>query len=357
MDDLQTLRGGLRWQAEFCRKSGSPTSGLVMERLAEAVGLAPPFGPLIRPWAAASGERLMSDAVPLRLLGGFHYLALSGKSPDLAALYRTDPADIDPATLSAALIEAAGDHAEDMASFMASPPQTNEVNRSLVLAAGFLTVAAETGLPLRCMELGASAGLNMNWDRFRYRFGEGDRAVEWGDPASGVDLYGDWQGEAPPLRDVQIVERLACDQSPIDVSDPDRALRLQSYIWVGQDLRMERLRAAIAVKQQTGGAPEPADAADWVERHLHPKPGVATVVYHSSFITYPPPETQARIRAAIFAAGAQATADAPVAWLSKEPDLDNLAGPDEVRLTVWPGGEQRRLAQCHPHATWVRWGV
>jgi hypothetical protein len=27
----------------------------------------------------------------------------------------------------------------------------------------------------------------------------------------------------------------------------------------------------------------------------------------------------------------------------------------EVRLTLWPGEETRRLARCHPHGAWVEW--
>jgi hypothetical protein len=64
-----------------------------------------------------------------------------------------------------------------IADFMSHEPQTNEVRRSAVLLPGFLTIAAETGLPLRILELGASAGLNQLWDRRHYRLGE---IGEWG---------------------------------------------------------------------------------------------------------------------------------------------------------------------------------
>jgi hypothetical protein len=26
-----------------------------------------------------------------------------------------------------------------------------------------------------------------------------------------------------------------------------------------------------------------------------------------------------------------------------------------VTLTLWPGGEPRLLANCHPHGAWVEW--
>jgi hypothetical protein len=63
---------------------------------------------------------------------------------------------------------------------------------------------------------------------------------------------------------------------------------------------------------------------------------------------------QAALTAAIEDLGAQATAQAPFAWLRMEPQPDNIAVMD-VRLTLWPGGQERLLAQSHPHAAWVRW--
>ena len=48
----------------------------------------------------------------------------------------------------------------------------------LFIVGGFLAVAAHTGLPLRTFEVGASAGLNLRWDRFFYEA----RGATWGPP-------------------------------------------------------------------------------------------------------------------------------------------------------------------------------
>ena len=64
-------------------------------------------------------------------------------------------------------------------------------------------------------------------------------------------------------------------------------------------------------------------------------------------------ETKARARAALDGAGARATKQAPLAWLS----LEQYA-PDqvpEVRLTRWPGGEKQKIALAHPHGAWIEW--
>ncbi len=356
MSDLSTLRIAFDWQARFCRGSNSPFSALVFEQILAGLGLVSPYTTALAPWTGAQVRAILDAAVPLRLLAVFHYLALGGRSSALAAFYPPGPIP-DGDRLGAAMLEAIRSHPDVVASFMASPPQTNEVGRSLALVGGFLTVAKATGLPLRCLELGASAGLNMNWDRYGYRFGDG---AGWGDPASPVQLSGSWEGGSPPTdARVEVAERRACDQNPIDVTDPERALRLQSYVWADQTLRLERLRAAIGLKQATGGVPERADAADWAEAHVHPQEGVATVVYHSSFIGYPSKAVQARIIAAIRSAGARATPASPVAWLSKEPDPANPAAADEVLLTLWDGtsaeGTLHRLALAHAHGAWVRW--
>ena len=353
MTDFSELSDAFRIQAKFCRSSHSPFAALVLEVLADRLTSTSPFALHLAPWTDAKRGKLFADAVPLRLIGAFHYLVLSGQEPALAALYPPICTEPDPTALGDALERATVVNSDLIAGYMASPPQTNEVARSLALAPGFLTVAQQTGLPLRCLELGASAGLNMNWDRFHYRFAEGST---WGDPSSGVDLFSDWTGPSPSIPpEVRVAERLACDQNPIDVRDEAAARRLQSYVWPDQTLRLERLRAAIALKRQTGGIPESGDAGVWAEANVHPSKGVATVVYHSSFIYYPTRDTQTRIREAILAAGAAATPDAPLAWLSKEPSPDNMAGPDEIRLRLWPGGEERLLGRAHPHCAWVEW--
>jgi hypothetical protein len=117
----------------------------------------------------------------------------------------------------------------ELVGWLAGPPQTNEVARSCVLMAGLLTIAEATGLPLRLFELGTSAGLNLNLDRFGYRLGE---AVT-GDAASAVQLAPAWSGPAPPVADVTVLTRRGVDINPLDVSDAAVCERLMAYVWPG----------------------------------------------------------------------------------------------------------------------------
>lgn len=230
-------------------------------------------------------------------------------------------------------------------------PQTNEVGRSAVLLGGFAAIAHDTGLPLATLEIGASAGLNQFWHRYRYALG--DRA--WGEPASPVLIRCDWRGAAPALpAQIVVASHRGCDIAPIDLNNPAAALRLASYVWADQQERRQRLAAAVALARQLGVQVEPADAAAWVAEHLSAaRPGRATVLYHSIVWQYLPLDTRRQLRDTIEAAGARATRAAPLAWLALElPDASCLP---QLTLTLWPGGEHRVLADAHAHGLFATW--
>lgn len=340
---------GLTWQAKSCRELGSDFSGELLERaIAGELGL---LDDLFAAWKHEDARIHLKAATPLRLLGALHAFALSDPDGDLAAQYPEATTETDwPALIAAAraLLIARRD---EVAAFMTSPPQTNEVGRSFCLAPGFLTIAAETGLPLRLFEIGASAGLNLRFDQYDYDFaGRG-----WGKPGSPVLLDNDWRGPPPTLGPLEVVERSGCDQAPVNIADPAQALRLQAYVWPDQLKRLARVRGAIAIAQANPAELTAADAAHWTAGRFAPKPGTASVLFHSVMWQYMPDATQAATRAAIEAAGASARADAPVAWLRMEPNPERKNWPMELRLTLWPDGSEHHLADVHPHGSWVDW--
>ncbi|MBI1200011.1 MAG: DUF2332 family protein [Phenylobacterium sp.] len=346
------IPGALRLQAGICKAFGAPFHAAMMERLAADYEQGGPTRGLVEPWIGASARKLFDDAVPIRLANAFTHLAMSGEAPALAAAYPTEanPAG-DPDAAWGAARSAMTAHRDHLLAFMGHEPQTNEVRRSACLLGGFLTVAAETGLPLRCFEIGASAGLNVLWDRFHYRLG----AAEWGDPASPVEIPTDWEGPLPPLEaKVEVAERAACDRRPTELTDPAQRRRLLACIWPGQFDRLARSRAAIDLALAGGTVVDEADALDWTRAKVRPEAGAATVLYHSIFWQYLPHETREALEAAILEIGDGATPEAPFAWLRMEPPMNNLATV-ELRLTLWPGGGERVLAEVHPHGAWVRW--
>jgi hypothetical protein len=69
---------------------------------------------------------------------------------------------------------------------------------------------------------------------------------------------------------------------------------------------------------------------------------------------YLPEAERLALRRALEQRGARASAANPLAWLRAE-DTPDRPGPIEVTLTLWPGGEERRLARGHPHGRSVEW--
>src|SRR3990167_5427368 len=186
----------LRWQAEGCRKLGSPFSGILLDAAAD--GALGPLDDLFAVWKDGDFAAHIRDATPLRPLGALHHLVLTGAAPALAAQYPEARPATDPAALIAAARAAMDQHRPAIAAFMTSPPQTNEVGRSFCLAPCFMQISAAFGLPLRLFEIGSSAGLNLRWDRYGYVFD----GQPWGDPASPVQLASGWRGPAPDLHPV-----------------------------------------------------------------------------------------------------------------------------------------------------------
>jgi hypothetical protein len=351
MSPDETLSAALRLQAQVCGEMGSPFYDGFLNAIADNLDAGGVSAELLAPWIGTGRRAIFNAAVPNRIANAFTWLAMGGEDPALSAAFPKAPdRPGDPPAAWAAGRAALANHRPAIEAFMAHEPQTNEVRRSAVLLAGFLTIAAETGLPIRAFEAGASAGLNLYWDRFRYELGD----ARWGDLASPVVVPSDWSGPLPPLdAPIEVIERAACDRRPTDLTDPAQRRRLLANIWPDQFHRIERSEAAIALALAAGVHVDEADVVDWIRARVRLRPGAVTVVYHSIFWQYLPPQTLAAMLEAIDALGRQATADAPFAWLRMEPLLDNLART-ELRLRLWPGGEDRLLAEVSPHGAWVR---
>ncbi|MBU1316744.1 MAG: DUF2332 family protein [Alphaproteobacteria bacterium] len=346
MADEDAVREAFERQARACAALGSPFTARLCRMAAARLDPSDPVGRTILEWPGdASGG---SDALPLRLAGALHALVLSDRDEQLKAAY--PPHDVADDDLWNATTAAKSRHEAFILDRLTSAPQTNEIRRSAVLLPGFLTIAARFGLPLDVLEIGASAGLNLQWDRYHYRLG----GSEWGDPASAVHLAPDWQGPNPPLADVRVRHRLGCDLNPLDPTSPDDRLRLMSYVWADQRDRMERLAAALAIAAPAPPTVERADALSWLPRVLaRPAEGAVRVIYHSIAWQYLPPDDQAEGEAVIAEAGSRATPEAPLARLAMEAD-GNTDGA-AISLQLWPGGERQDLGRADFHGRWVKW--
>ncbi len=352
--DTDPLVASFEWQGNACRALGSEISATLLFLLADDLRAGGITRDLLPRWDGDAND----DAVALRLIGGLHYAALTGHANRLADFYPSTGGTFRDDGFWAAVEETIRSNQPILTTFLEGPPQTNEVRRSAVLLGGFLTVAQKTGLPLRCLEIAASAGLNQNWDQFHYTItGDNGLMGRWGNPASPVQLESEWTGPAIGLDiDAVVTERAGCDISPIDLSNPETATRMASYVWPDQLARFRNLNAAIEIARAQNAPLDQADAAEWTKEHLaEARPGAATVVYHSIAQHYFSDETRNGLKSAMESAGATAAADAPVAWLRMEFAGELSQSLPEIRLQIWPNGEDRVLATVHPHGNFAHW--
>jgi hypothetical protein len=351
MTSESLVRAAFAEQARWCRHFGSPFTGLLLDQAAAGLNRDTAIGRRILDWPG--NPDATHDALPLRLAGGLHGLARSGRLPDLTRLY--PPAAMpDGEMLWRAAVGALTVAHDALDKWLDSAPQTNEVARSPMLMCGLLAITAATGgLPIALHELGASGGLNLLLDRYFYRFGG---SLVTGAKDATLVFTPELTGTLPPDAPVRVIRRRGVDLNPLDLRrDADRN-RLLSYIWPDQLARLARIKAAIEIARIDPPPIDRGDAADWIEAMLEPggAPGVVRVVMHSIAFQYFPARTQERILAHIEMVGARATAAAPFAWLRFE--LDAPRGGAALRLKLWPGGEDRMLATGsaqQPRIDWI----
>ena len=344
----KTVREAFRFQANPCRDLGSPFTARICELMAERLSAKDEIGERVLGWpgdATASG-----DSVPLRLAGALNALVIEGKSPELGSIYPPHHEQVVDDNLWDALENALVEHQDFIGERLNSAPQTNEVRRASILVPGFWRVSRKSALPLVLSELGASAGLNLNFDRFHYQWGD----VSWGDPASKVRLSARWKGLPVEPLPVEIRSRAGCDLNPLDPSNSAEMRRLLSYIWPDQLDRVNLTRAAIDIAAQSGSRVDKMDAIEWLRMRLaHRHENAVHVIYHTIAWQYFPKPSQAEGLQLIENAGRAATNDAPLAWLRFE--TDGKTPGAGLYLTQWPGGDEQYLARADFHGRWIDW--
>ena len=345
-----TMLEALVRQAAGCRVSGSPLYGRLLDELTDDYRR---HG-IVHELLSERPERPVHDAVPIRLLGAVHRLVLAGEAPALAAHYPSaggaaDLSDKGAAALTAAFFDTVAEHRATVVEGLGRTVQTNEVGRAAALVGGFSLVARRTGLPFRQLEVGASAGLLLRWDRYRYDTG----ASTLGPADSPVRFVDAWVGDAPALMpEATVAERRGCDIAPIDPTNADGRLTLLSFVWPDQAHRLQRLASALDIAAHHPVAVDAADAGDWLGAQLaRPSTGRVTVVHHSIVLQYLPRPSFRAMKNALQQAGARATTDAPLAWLRMEP----AGGHADLRLTMWPGGDEELLGTTGYHGPPVHW--
>ena len=291
--------------------------------------------------------------VQLRYLAGVFRIVLRGDAPELAAFYPCLGGERPAKEVWPVMRAVVEGYVAELQAALHVVPQTNEPGRAAVLMLGLFEAVRRHGIRrIRLLEVGASAGLNLHADRFRYA-GPG---WAWGPPDSPLALA--TQAPRVVTEDVQIVARRGCDLDPVDPTTAEGGDRLRSFVWPWHVSRHERLSAAIEVarREQAAGRAVVVDrarAGTWLAEQLSlTEPDVLTVVWQSITRMYWPPEEAARVDGII----ATARRRTPLAHITMEhPDhvVDGeLVHARHAVLAV----DGDVLGEVHPHGipVWVR---
>ncbi len=315
--------------------------------------------------------------LPVLLLAVVHHLLLGGADHRLARWYPTVAGGADaagPAGTADAVDAAYADFRDfvlsrrtEVTELVATrSTQTNEIGRCSVLRPAWSLIAEEVRTPLALVELGTSAGLNLLLDRWAYAYSpDGPR---YGEPSRDVLVEAESRGAPlPALGPVDLGTRIGIDLRPISVADEQAARWLLACVWPEQLTRFVRLQAAIEVARTdpprlvSGDIVEqlPMVAADVpADQHL--------AVQNSWVLNYLPAYERQRLVSLLDELGSARD----LSWVSIEspdfvPDLHFPPRPDGAGdgdasvavLSTWRGGRKsvRRLADCHPHGTWLHW--
>ena len=340
---MNALQERLRQQAKQCREHGSPLTEALL--LGAAGDLA--AGGVTADLLSAHADEPSGSVPSLRFAGAMHRLVLERKAPELALHYPSVGGIAPVADLWPAAGRAVKEHLDELRVLMHRTVQTNEVGRSAVLYGALKLI----GGPVRLLEIGSSAGLNLRCDAFAYDVGS-----VLGDSRSPVRLLSPWQGVFP-TGEAEVLQRKGCDPLPIDPTTTDGRLTLTSYIWADQLPRLERLRGALQVAERIPAVVERAGALDFLTRELATLPaGQTTVVWHSVVWQYVDPAERRAVDALLERVGARTSAAAPLARISLEPE--NVGGGDytfRVHLQRWPTGERVHIADALGHGPPVVW--
>lgn len=304
-----------------------------------------------------AAEASDGQPAPQLLLAAVHALLLRGVEDRLADFYPTCAADpIDPTSTDPfpAFREFCLENADRFREMVGSRRvQTNAVGRSAVLFPTFgYVVGTGARTPLATVEIGASAGLNLHWDRFRYRYeGYGD----YGDPDSPVRMQTSVRGDRdPPLPDPvpEVEYRVGVDLNTLDVTDPADGHWLRALVIPDQGRRHDRLEAAIELAREDPPRLVEGDAVDVLPDVLDSVPADLGLCVFSTHTLYQLDEQQ---RERIGDLLVEHSRRRPVHWLSNDPEAE--ADHMTYRYIRLNEGirDRRRLAEHEAYGAWIRW--
>ena len=251
--------------------------------------------------------------------------------------------------------------------------QTNEVGRCTALLPGLAHIAATypPGQAFALLDLGTSAGLNLLFDRYGYRYTARmtDHTLTAGPADSPVQLDCVVRSELsalPALTTPTVTHRAGLDLSPIDPTSDDEALWLLACLWPDQLPRFNRLKGALSIARAGPDRPQlhQGDVVDDLERVAETLPSDRPlVIFHSWMAAYLTEQRQIELVQAVQHLGRRR----PVHHLYAESPFETTGLPTppspvarEVDIATAlvhlpPAEAPQRLADLHSHGRWLQW--
>ena len=181
---------------------------------------------------------------PTVILAALHDLALAGRAPALAAAYAAADRD---AAAGAAIDTLVRMTDSVVAIAVRRQMRTNQTGRCAVLYPAIAEAARRVGAKsVGLIDVGCSAGLNLNVDRVGITYSNGQSL---GDSSSHVQLSASIVGDRPILTRAipEVVARVGVDLDPVDVTDANEARWLRACLWPDQAERVATLEAEMAL--------------------------------------------------------------------------------------------------------------
>jgi hypothetical protein len=286
------------------------------------------------------------------LFGAVHMLLLGGAAHPLAAFYPSVGGEAPCEESWPAFVDFCQQFREEiLVQVRTRRVQTNEVGRAGLLMPAMALAFQSFRQSLHLIELGCSAGLNLNLDRFRYEYSNGHVVGD----ASPVVIRTALRGHhtdaiALPTVLPTIADRLGIDIEPVDVNDRDAMLWTEALLWPSDLGRFERFRAAVELARQHPPTLRRGDGLDLLPQaiadvHAEHVP----CIVHSHAIYQMDKAWREQFHTMINSLGSQCNlAHVELEWLDDDP------GP-QLHLTTWRDcmRTHRHLANCNPHGRWM----
>ena len=295
------------------------TLAQVYRHFGEAAAETSPLYERVAVALSESGEALRAiEAAPTRkrhptvILAALHDLALAGRAPALAAAYAAADGD---AAADAAIETLLRMTDSVVAIAVRRRTRTNETGRCAVLYPAIAEAARRVGAnAVGLIDVGCSAGLNLNVDRVGITYSNGQSL---GDPSSPVQMSSSIVGDRPvPMRAMpEVVARVGVDLDPVDVTDADDARWLRACLWPDQPERAVALEAEMALAATAPPLLLQGDAVEVLPDAFARVPADALPVVTTAWaLSRFPLESRLRFLHRLD----EAAADRAVAWVSAE---------------------------------------